>query len=106
METSANGRAPSRYGSLTPFLITPISEADNQFIMGFYFRHTAGVHSEGILIRQKIFSEQDIAANLGEHFKALWADNKDNTLCSIRAEQGFFKPEVRSNATRLKNELR
>jgi hypothetical protein len=80
--------------------------ADNQFIMGFYFRHTAGVHSEGILIRQKIFSEQDIAANLGEHFEVLWADNKDNTLCSIRAEQGFFKPEVRSNATKLKNELR
>jgi len=99
-----HGSFEVRFYDTLPYLA--YFRADEQFIIGFYYHHIVGHHSECILVRQKAILEQDIATNLEKHFGALWQDNGGNTLCRIDKRQGFFRPDVRSNAMLLKGELK
>jgi hypothetical protein len=79
--------------------------ADDRFIVGFYYHSTVGHQSECILVRENAILEQGIAANLKDHFSALWRDSEPNTLCRLDRRQGFFRPEVQGNATASRSGL-
>jgi len=67
--------------------------ADSRFIIGYYYHHSVGLHSECVLIKTESVLEHDIAANMREHFRILWRDNEDHVVCRISKRQSFFGDE-------------
>lgn len=65
---------------------------DDEFIIGLYYHHTTGLHSECISIREKLCAEQGVADNLRKHFDALWNENQANLLCRIPARSDKEPP--------------
>lgn len=73
--------------------------ADDTFVIGFYYHHVAGIHSEAV----QFSADQDVSISFSEHFKKLWEHNEQNALCYIHMSDGFWKYQDLVDSGRLRD---